>query len=146
VEEALTQIEARELSKHLEKALVRRLVESVELLDFLDAFCIDALSPPVAGARGRGRALARAAFASLKLRDHLLDRTARYELGHDERDQDDPEEGRDHQEYALQNVGPHKNLLPLLRRCSYQHVAPGRNDTKSYFFIHHVEITQSSGR
>ena len=53
MEEAFSQVEARELPEHLEEALVRRLVESVEL-DLLDAHGIDPLPAPISAAARRG--------------------------------------------------------------------------------------------
>ena len=80
VEEALAEVEARELPEHLDEALVRRLVEAVELLDLLDALRVDALAPAVAACRAAGP-FAAAALAALELRHHLLDRAARARTG-----------------------------------------------------------------
>jgi hypothetical protein len=46
--EAPAEVEARELADHLDEALVRRLVEAVELLDLLDAHRVHALAAAVA--------------------------------------------------------------------------------------------------
>ena len=122
VEEAFSQIEARELPEHLEKALVRRLVESVELLDFLDALGIHPLPAPIAAAARRGTFAPR--LAPLELRDHLLDRAARHELDDHKGDRQDPEQRGNHQEQALQYVGPHggvyrahKCMGPFISLC-----------------------------
>jgi hypothetical protein len=43
-----------------------------------------------------------------ELRDHLLDRSARRELDHRERDRHDADNGRDHQQQAAKNIGAHQ--------------------------------------
>src|SRR5207245_10540696 len=97
VEEASPEVEARELAEHLHEALVRRLVETVELLDLVDLLRVDALPAAVAGESGRrpggaAAGFAAAAFTALELRHHLLDRAAGHELDDAVRDEQDPEE------------------------------------------------------
>jgi len=104
---------------------VRRLVEAVELLDLLHLRRVDALPAAVAAGAGRRGGRGRAAtleapFAPLQLRHHLLDRSAGNELHDDEGDEDDAEQRRDHEQQALEDVGPH------------------------YFLLHQVVTTQSS--
>src|SRR5947208_6786489 len=94
---------------------MRRLVEAVESLYLLDLCRVDALPAALAGADSTHRApagLAACPVATLQLRHHLLDRAARDELDHDERDKQDAEERWDHEEQPLEDVRPHGLLLP----------------------------------
>ena len=106
---------------------MRRLVEAELHLELLDEVRIEALGAAIL--RGRGVDLraalhlaARAEVAALagsrypgacagvgagELGDHPLDRPARRELHHHERNQHDAEQGRDHEQEAADDVGGH---------------------------------------
>ena len=109
MKEALPQVKAGKLPEHLEKALVRGLVETIKLPDFLDALSVHPLPPPVTRS-GHGRPLA-ARVAALQLRHHLLHRPARHELDHHKGDEQDAEQRRDHQQQTFEDVGPHDQRL-----------------------------------
>ena len=125
--ETLAEIEAGVVPEHQEKALVRRLVEAELLLQLLmnswsrpwaPRYFEVSLPPPgcVAGrVRLRGDAIAGAAadaragghLVAGDLRQHALDRSARRELDDAEVDQHDPEQGRDDEQQAFDQVGGH---------------------------------------
>ena len=50
-----------------------------------------------------------------QLRDHALDRAAGRELHDDERDQHDPEQGRDHEQDAADDIGGHRHVRLVSR-------------------------------
>ena len=56
-----------------------------------------------------GDARGRAGVGAGELRDDALDRPAGRELHHDERHQHDPEQGRDHEQEAADDVGGHRS-------------------------------------
>ena len=106
---------------------MRRLVEAELLLQALDEFRIEALRAAVFRCHAAGIELAallaaRAEIAALPAarhpragagigagehRDHALDRPARRELHDDERHQHHPEDGRDDEQKAPDDVGRH---------------------------------------
>ncbi|MGY3404364.1 hypothetical protein ACVWZV_000477 [Bradyrhizobium sp. GM5.1] len=109
---------------HQREALRRRLVEAELHFQLLDEIGIEALRAAIlrvdgvaAGSqlpRGALRKVAAARNArgpagvrARELRDHALDRAARRELHDDEGDEEDPEQGRDHQQDAAGDVGAH---------------------------------------
>ena len=121
---ALAEIEAGVIPQHQEKALMRRLVEAELLFQALDEFGIEPLRAAIFRGRGveplsalrlsaraeiaarrAGNARGRAGVGAGQLRDHALDRPARRELHHDERNQHDPEQGRDHEQDAADDIG-----------------------------------------
>ena len=127
---ALAEIEAREIPQHQREAFRRRLVEAELLFQALDEIGIEPLRAAVFrpdGIAGRAGLAARAEIAAgrarnprgaagvgaAELRDHALHRPARRELHHHERHEQDPEQGRDHQQNAAGDVGAHE-LLRLL--------------------------------
>ena len=110
LEEAGAQVEARELAQHLEETLVRGLVKAVQGLDLLQPLRVHALGTPVNRAAFRARAC-----SGTRLRQVLLHRPAGHELDHDESQQQHPEQRRDHQQQALEDVGPHIRVSPT--RC-----------------------------
>src|SRR5205807_1498193 len=93
-----------------------RLVEAVELLDLLDFRRVHPLAAAVAResarAGGAPTGLAAARIAPLKLRHHLLYRAARNELDHDEGDEQDAEQRREHEQQPLEDVRPHLLFSP----------------------------------
>ena len=107
-----------------------RLVEAELLLELLDELWIEALRAPILGTHlvlsrlglgtRRQRVALRAANAGRgrnvsagDLRDHPLDRPARRELNDGKADQHDPEQGRDDQQDAFQQVGGHRRTAWL---------------------------------
>ena len=122
-EVAGAEVELQILLQHLEEALVGGLVEAVQTLDLLDEFGIEALGAAVAGALAAARrspatalhlaaagpadARGRLDRPALDLRDQLLDRPARRRLHDHEVDHHDPEQGRDHQQHAADDIGEH---------------------------------------
>ena len=106
------------------EALMRGLVEAVELLDLFDLGLVHSLPAAVSGTAGRATFAPGADVASLELRHHLLDRPPWHELDHGEGHGEHPEQGGDHEQQSLENVRPHRyHLLPV---------------------AHHVDSTQSS--
>src|SRR5262249_201090 len=109
---------------HLEEALVRRLVEAELLLERLDELRIEPLRAAIARgyvtAASRQSAIAKvgaapgapagAGIGPLKHRNDALDRTAARELHDAEGHEEDPEQRRNHQEQAPNDVGGH---LPI---------------------------------
>lgn len=85
---------------------MRRLVETVQRLDLRQALGVHALVAPV-GAATRLEAASAATTGRLRLRQVLLHRTTRYELDHQKRDKQDPQQGRDEQQQPLENIGEH---------------------------------------
>ncbi len=99
LEEAATQVEAREVAEHLPEPLGRRLVEAVQRLDLLDLLGVHTLPAPVCAGF--------APDAAPGLRDVLLHRPSRYELRDHECHDEDTEQGRKHQQDAFGDVGCH---------------------------------------
>ena len=64
-------------------------------------------------ARRAGNARGRAGIGAGELGDHALHRAARRELHHHERHQHDPEQGRDHEQDAADDIGAHADSIPL---------------------------------
>src|SRR5262249_56450208 len=105
----------------LEEALVRRLVEAELLLERLDELRIESLRAAIArgylAAASRQSAIAEvgaapsaaagAGVGPLKHRNDALNRTAGRELHDDEGHEQDPEQRRNHQEQAPNDVGGH---------------------------------------
>jgi len=123
---------------------VRGQIEAVELPDLLDLGRIQPLAAVDAGCRPGRRALA-PDIAPLQLRHHLLHRPARDELDNDEGEQQNPEQGRDHEQQALEDVAPHisapsrhvaRAALAAWRCCSSARLAA---------LAHQVASTQPSG-
>ena len=123
---ALAEIEGRVVARQDPEALPRRLVEAVLLLELLDEFRIEALRAAIArgdvaaglrraaapicaapAAEARGRAL----VGALQLRDRALDRAARHELHDGEGNGHDPEDRRDHQQEAAEDIGEHAQAV-----------------------------------
>ena len=87
--------------------------------------------------RGGGTRCSRAlpaAVAPLQLGNHLLDRAARHDLDHDEGQQQHPQQGRHHQQQALEQVMQHVESQPAVQR-------PARLAG----LAHQVDSTQASG-
>ena len=110
VEKTAAQVEAGELAQHLHKALGRGFVKAVKRADFFDALGVHALAAPVARATG-GSALT-AAVAALQLRDHLLHRTAGYELDHRKGNQQHAKQRGHHEQQAFDDVAQHAQGSP----------------------------------
>ncbi len=102
---AATEVEMRELPQHVEVALQRRLVETVELAQLGELLGRDALRTTVNALR-RGGFTCRTAFLAAQLRHHLLHRPAGDELHHDEGEGEHAQQGGNHQQYALEDIGP----------------------------------------
>ena len=109
--EAFAKIKSRVIADHFYEALMGRFVEAKLLVQFLDELLVETLRASVAGVGRlhlrRAHICAAAAEAAcgarihaLQLRHDSLDRTARRELDDGERDQQNPEQRRDHQEDA----------------------------------------------
>ena len=95
----------RKLLEHHPKTLSGRLVEAVKGFDLFNARGIHALPASVTAACS-GSALP-ARVTALQLGHHLLHRAAGHKLDHHKGHQQDPEQGRDHQKQAFENVGQH---------------------------------------
>jgi hypothetical protein len=104
---------------------VRRLVEAELMFELLDEFRVEPLGAAVFRGDGIDRAARVAAGAddvaaaagdargrryvvAGELRDDALHRPARRELNHDKGNEQDPEQGRDHQQKPSQNIGAHR--------------------------------------
>jgi hypothetical protein len=129
-EKALAEIERGEIPQHQEEALVGGLVEAELLLQAFDEFRIEPLRAAIlrgdVGTADRlplparreiaalrtGDARGRAGVGAGNLRDDLLDRPAGRELHDHERDQHDPEQGRNHEQNAADDVGGHCLTVP----------------------------------
>ena len=107
--EAAAEVEARERAEHLEVAHVRGLVEAVELLQLLDPLLVEVAAGLVATLDRAGP----------RLGHDLLDRAAGHELHDDERDGQRPDQRRDHQQHAPQDIGEHQRFLSS--DLSHQH-------------------------
>ena len=105
VEKALTQIELGKLFEHHPEPLDRWFVKAVEGFDFGNAGGVHALSAAVTASRCRSALPA--CVAPLQLRDHLLHRATGHKLDHHKGHQQNPEQGRNHQQQAFENVGQH---------------------------------------
>ena len=129
---ALAEIEARIVPDHQQEALPSRLVEAELLLELGDEFRRQPLRAAVLGAERRvgtagltaallaGEIAAAAAdplgggdVGPLQLRDDALHRTARRELHDQEADEHDPEDRRDHEQDAAEDVGGHRSALAV---------------------------------
>jgi hypothetical protein len=97
----ISQVEAREVPEHLEVARERRLVEAVELLDLLDLLRVEV------AATGRARPRAFAERPGAHFRHQLVHGTARDELDDDEREREDAQDRRDHQQQPFPDVAQH---------------------------------------
>ena len=121
VEKAFAQIELRKLLEHHPETLSGWLVKTVECFDFGNAGRIHAL-PATVTAACSCRALP-ACVPTLQLGHHLLNGPTRHKLDHRKRQQQHPEQSRDHQQQAFENVGQHGSgglggrLCNLGRRC-----------------------------
>ena len=141
-EEARPEVEAHVLAHHVEKALERRLVEAVFLLQPLDQFGVEAaraavlarvgalrdvelaLRPHLAGA-GAGDARRGTHGAAGELRDRLLHRPARRNLDDREVNHHDRKQRRDDQQQAADDVGEHGcRGTGSARRCARVSSAP----------------------
>ena len=155
LEEAAPQVEARKLAQHLQKTLVRRLVEAIQLLDLFQALGVHALCAAVA----QPAALcARTPCARLGLGQVLLHRSAGNELHHGEGKHQHTQKRGQHEQDAFEDVGEHGSVWARfgLRGAA----APGRpkqgqpprggSDLRSggawglHFRAHQVSITQVS--
>ena len=130
---ALAEIEGRKIPDHQPEALVGRLVEAELLFQALDEFGVEALRAAILGtdiaagshlplpARTEVAALrtrdarCRAGIAARDLRDDALDRPARRKLHDDKRNEHDPEQSRDHEQDAAQDIGGHS--VPVSQGC-----------------------------
>ena len=121
---ALAEIEAREIPHHQRETLRRRLVEAELRLELLDELRIEPLRAavfridgigggadlgPCAEIAAGGARYARAAPVSApeSCAMHALDRPAGRELHDHERDEQDAEQCRDHQQHAAGDIGAH---------------------------------------
>ena len=136
---ALAEIEPRKIPHHQRKAFRRRLVEAELLFQALDEFGIEPLRAAVLrsdGIAGYADLAARAEIAAApgnpgsaagvraaELRDNPFHRPARRKLHHHKRDEQNPQQGRDHQQNAAGNVGAHQ-LFRLLGPGDLDGVAP----------------------
>ena len=117
------EVEHRVIADHQPEPLQRRLVEAELLFDFGDEFGIEPLRAAIfarkfrarAGPRARDRRLGAAAeprrgagILALHLCDHALNRPARRELHDGEGERENPEQGRDHQQYPARDIGRHQ--------------------------------------
>src|SRR5262249_1063401 len=128
--EAVTEVEDDVVAHHLGEAHIGRLVEAVHALNFFDeagietapAAIVAQLTGPLLTLRRRHfGALARNAcrawdVATLEPRNHLLDWTARRRLNDDEIEQHDPEDCRDDQKKAPNDISEHRAWPPRLKR------------------------------
>ncbi len=128
LEEALAEIEGQVVAQHDEEALVHRLVEAELLLQFRDELRVQPLGAAIASRRplllGRGlgagadlgarpaaeacRGLDRGA---LQPGEDLLDRAAGGRLDDQEVEDHDPEQRRDHQQQAADDIGDHRGRM-----------------------------------
>src|SRR5262249_16228906 len=149
---ALAEIEASEIPHHQRETLGRRLVEAELLFQALDEVGIKPLCAAIFRAHRVGRraggSAARAEIALTtrdaggaagigtgELRDHALNRSARRELDDDERDEENSEQSRNHQQNAAGDIGAHE-LFRLLQLGGLRSVIPpilGRADALRIF-------------
>ncbi|WP_449179759.1 LPS assembly protein LptD [Trinickia sp. YCB016] len=101
MEIALPEIEARKAREHQPVAFERRFVETVERFQLRDLLRVDTR----VRAQPEWRVPLSLPFTQLIHR--LLDRSTRHELDHGERDGQDAEQRRDHQQHTFENVAPH---------------------------------------
>src|SRR5690606_8628523 len=119
---ALAEIEADIVPQHQEEALGGWLVEAELLFKLRDELRVEALGAAIArgrparlealaghvGARARSKARVCPAGLPRYLGNHLLDGSARRELYHDEGNEHDAEQCRNHEKQAAEDIGAHQ--------------------------------------
>jgi len=96
---AIAEIETGEAAEHQPVTLERRFIEAIERAKLRDLLRIHAGM--------HAHAKARALLAAPQFMHGLFNRSPGHELDHGERQREDAEQGRDHQQDSFEDVAPH---------------------------------------